>query len=252
MLHCDGESADSFVDVRMVGFDRDERGAFIKVESGEMYRVKSSQAVLFENGSFKCLLCKDETTEQHTNKSNNEREDKKVYSCNICNKRFTSRGLLLEHRNTHSGARPYECETCGKGFASKYTHQSHVKTHQARPRPFKCTQCGKSFFTLQNLNQHEKTHSGVKDFICERPFACEICGARFTQRLLDYHVKAAHTGERPLKCEVCRATFVYPEHYKKHARIHSGERPYSCESCGLRLLPVELPDGTSGWVAINQ
>lgn len=51
-------------------------------------------------------------------------------------------------------------------------------------------------------------------------------------RLLDYHIKAAHTGERPFKCAVCEATFVYPEHFKKHKRIHTGEKPYHCEVCG--------------------
>lgn len=50
--------------------------------------------------------------------------------------------------------------------------------------------------------------------------------------MLDYHIKAAHTGERPFKCSVCEATFVYPEHFKKHRRIHTGEKPFLCEVCG--------------------
>ncbi|OWR40934.1 zinc finger protein 845 [Danaus plexippus plexippus] len=369
-IKCDSESADSFVDVRMVGFDRDEHtllmdrqngsilrvvsgqkllygdneislvlphddpegsqdsnsesqielqvsgdeetanaiiaaarergGAFIKVESGEMYRVKSvqsedvennSQVVLFENGSFKCLLCKDDASdyalainkqthtclyctprlssewmspssacdhlmtshstqlflcgecgeaadsrhehtlhmEQHTNKSKNDQEDKKVYSCNVCNKRYATRGLLVEHRNTHSGAKPYVCRTCGKGFASKYTHQSHLKTHQARPRPFKCSQCGKSFFTLQNLNQHEKTHSGVKDFICN------ICGKAFgTQHNLEVH-GVVHSGNKPFVCGVCGKAFARRAEVRDHMRIHTGERPFACEICGARF-----------------
>lgn len=54
----------------------------------------------------------------------------------------------------------------------------------------------------------------------------------YLSRLLDYHTKAAHTGERPYKCSVCQATFVYPEHFKKHRRIHTGEKPFLCEVCG--------------------
>lgn len=56
------------------------------------------------------------------------------------------------------------------------------------------------------------------------------CGKGFKRRrLLDYHVKAAHTGERPYKCPTCNATFIYPEHFKKHRRIHTGEKPFQCE-----------------------
>ena len=63
-------------------------------------------------------------------------------------------------------------------------------------------------------------------------YRCEDCGKGFKRRrLLDYHIKAVHTGERPFKCPTCDATFVYPEHFKKHIRIHTGIKPYKCEVC---------------------
>ncbi|XP_026325716.1 zinc finger protein 320-like [Hyposmocoma kahamanoa] len=45
--------------------------------------------------------------------------------CEICAKAFTSKKMLEEHMNSHTGARPYVCTTCGAtfGYASAlYTH----------------------------------------------------------------------------------------------------------------------------------
>jgi len=82
--------------------------------------------------------------------------------------RFSSKNLLEEHMNTHTGVRPYKCDTCGKDFASKYTYKSHVKTHELRPRLFKCSQCNKTFMNQQNLNQHKRIHTVRKAHICEQ------------------------------------------------------------------------------------
>lgn len=84
--------------------------------------------------------------------------------CYFC----SSRNLLEEHINTHTGVRPYVCENCGKDFASKYTYKAHVKTHEIRPRPYQCSQCNKTFLSQQNLNQHERTHNGVKEYVCHQ------------------------------------------------------------------------------------
>ena len=97
---------------------------------------------------------------------------------------LSSRNLLKEHINTHTGERPYVCE-CGKNFASKYTYKAHVKTHELRPRPFKCSHCNKTFLSQQNLSQHERTHNGVKEYVCDQ------CGKFHIFRLLKlakYHI----------------------------------------------------------------
>lgn len=86
-------------------------------------------------------------------------------------------------------------------------------------RPFQCDLCGARFSQRSNLQSHKRaTHYD------DKRHKCEECGKAFKRRrLLDYHLKAAHTGERPFKCNICDATFVYPEHFKKHRRIHTGK-----------------------------
>ncbi|KAJ8708101.1 hypothetical protein PYW08_010467 [Mythimna loreyi] len=258
---------------------QEQGGAFIKVESGEMFRVKSVssaradalQIVAQEGNQFKCLLCEknDETppsvedadtmmrhlksvhdariylcrfcgavmrrrTEYATHIASHANDhhvagSRASHRCGVCGKTYSSRTLLAEHANVHSGARPHACSVCGKAFASKYTHQAHLKTHAVRPRPYKCTQCGKSFLTQQNLNQHEKTHSGVKDFVCN------ICNKAFsTQHNLEVH-GVVHSGNKAFVCSVCGKAFARRAELRDHMRIHTGERPFSCDICGARF-----------------
>lgn len=91
----------------------------------------------------------------------------KIWSCKECNKNYSSKNLLDEHMNMHTGERPYKCPHCTKDFASKYTLTAHMKTHYERKRPYECKECNKSFFSNQNLTQHERTHSGIKEYVCE-------------------------------------------------------------------------------------
>ncbi|CAG4980418.1 unnamed protein product [Colias eurytheme] len=238
-----------------------EQGAFIKVDSGEMYEVKSVESKIGDSSpssempiqmveqdgdKFKCLLCEKNSKagsepeladyvqhiEQHAEKSNQivQPADKsKTHECNVCKKKFSSRLLLNEHTNTHTGKRPYPCEICNKSFASRYTQQSHLKTHLERPRPFKCNQCGKSFFTQHNLHHHEKIHSGTKDFVCN------VCGKAFgTQHNLEVH-GVVHSGKKPFVCSVCEKAFARRAEVRDHMRIHTGERPFECETCGARF-----------------
>ncbi|XP_038217000.1 zinc finger protein 252-like, partial [Zerene cesonia] len=269
-----------------------EQGAFIKVDSGEMYEVKSVeskiedssatseipiQMVEQEGDKFKCLLCAKNSkidsppelmeeavammkhlkaahgarlyicqcgamlrrradyalhVEQHAEKSNKilQTVDKsKSHECNVCNKKFSSRLLLTEHTNIHTGKRPYSCDICNKSFASRYTQQSHLKTHLERPRPFKCNECGKSFFTQHNLHHHEKIHSGTKDFVCN------VCGKAFgSQHNLEVH-GVVHSGRKPFVCTVCQKGFARRAEVRDHMRVHTGERPFECETCGARF-----------------
>ncbi|KAJ2939089.1 hypothetical protein O0L34_g10277 [Tuta absoluta] len=307
---------------------QEQGGAFIKVGTGEMFRVKSVksqleempqvQMVTVQGDQFQCLLCdKDKETSGSEKRTLFDSADEmmqhlrsehgaRLYICNLCKKsirrrseynahiltccikesektiapsdgkgkyheclqckkRFTSRTLLTEHLNVHSGARPYTCTVCAKTFASKYTHQAHLKTHQDRPRPYKCKECTKSFMTQQNLLQHEKTHLGIKDFVCNicgkafgtqhnlevhgvvhsksKPYVCGACGKAFARRAEVKDHMRIHTGERPYACDICSATFTQRSNLNSHKRAtHMDDKRYECDDCGKRFKRRRLLD----------
>lgn len=151
----------------------------------------------------------------------------KSYQCSQCDKKYSSKNLLDEHMNMHTGLRPYKCPICTKDFASKYTLTAHMKIHSERPRPFTCKQCGKAFFSAQNLLQHEKIHTGLKEFVCE------VCNKAFgTQHNLEVH-KIIHTGYKPFICRTCGKAFARRAEIRDHERTHTGERPFVCDICNM-------------------
>ncbi|XP_032667216.1 zinc finger protein 676-like isoform X2 [Odontomachus brunneus] len=198
----------------------------------------------------------------------------KSWSCDACGKRYSSKNLLDEHINTHTGVRPYVCETCGKDFASKYTYKAHIKTHEVRPRPFQCSRCNKTFLSQQNLNRHEETHNGIKGYVCHqcgkafgspynlevhnivhsgyKPYICRTCGKAFARKAEIRDHERTHTGEKPYQCEFCGATFSQRSNLQSHKRAtHYNDKRYKCDECGKgfkrrRLLDYHIKAAHTG------
>ncbi|KAI4472119.1 hypothetical protein MML48_1g13861 [Holotrichia oblita] len=184
--------------------------------------------VATEEGDFQCEVCNRIFSNLRLFRIHKRMHypQNKAWTCETCGKRYSSKNLLEEHINTHTGVRPYICQLCGKDFASKYTFKAHEKTHEVRPRPFQCSQCNKSFLSQQNLTQHERTHSGVKEY------ACHLCEKQFgSLHNLEVH-SIVHTGYKPYVCGQCGKAFARKAEIRDHERTHTGERPYQCEFCG--------------------
>lgn len=68
-----------------------------------------------------------------------------------------------------------------------------------------------------------------------RPYQCNLCKKRFTQRhSLNDHIRL-HTGEKPYQCDICHKRFTVRYNCKVHRRIHTGEKPYECSMCNKRF-----------------
>ncbi|XP_064093163.1 zinc finger protein 595-like [Macrobrachium nipponense] len=149
---------------------------------------------------------------------------KNLYTCNLCDRVFTSSGNLNSHIQVHSAGKPFSCPICHKGFAEKKTLEAHKYLHTGK-KPFQCPVCGREYLTKKSMTLHHRLHSEGKSHICE------VCGKGFAYNYLMNLHKRVHTGEKPYACEFCDKAFTRSGKLRSHLRTHTDKRPFRCRLC---------------------
>ncbi|XP_015818998.2 zinc finger protein 664-like [Nothobranchius furzeri] len=162
----------------------------------------------------------------------------KSCSCPECGKPVLHKGSLQKHVRVTSlsATRSSRCWENEKGVGVEQIldsrrkvqieqKPSHLSVHTEQ-KPFMCELCGKRFSERTCLNRHLKIHTG------EKPFVCELCGKRYNRNShLNVHINV-HAGQKPFSCEVCGQRFSQRTCLNRHISIHTGEKPFVCELCG--------------------
>ncbi|XP_028319668.1 zinc finger and SCAN domain-containing protein 12-like isoform X3 [Gouania willdenowi] len=117
--------------------------------------------------------------------------------------------------------------SCESFQTSEVRTENNTKgTSHNREKPFGCDVCGKRFSNRAYLKIHMRIHTG------EKPFSCDVCGKRFSNRAgLRIHT-IIHTGEKPFGCDVCGKSFGRNQFLKRHMIVHKGEKLFCCDVCG--------------------
>ena len=150
-------------------------------------------------------------------------DKQRPYLCTVCDKRFTTKGNLKQHKQIHNVDRLYyECVQCEKRFTAQVSLKQHMNLHS---RKYKCTECRKCFCKKCDLMTHRRIHSG------EKLFECTVCRKRFTHLSnLTVHSRI-HSGDKPYKCPECDKVFTQSGGLTAHMRVHTGDKPYKCSVC---------------------
>lgn len=53
-----------------------------------------------------------------------------LHQCEICDKLFKNKSVMVVHKRAHFDCRPYECENCGEQFSCTSQLKSHYLQHK--------------------------------------------------------------------------------------------------------------------------
>ncbi|OWK08400.1 ZBTB48 [Cervus elaphus hippelaphus] len=154
----------------------------------------------------------------------------KPHACPTCAKCFLSRTELQLHEAfKHRGEKLFVCEECGHRASSRNGLQMHIKAKHSSGRLASAWPVSLALGSA-SLDKHNRTHTG------ERPFSCEFCEQRFTEKgPLLRHVASRHQEGRPHFCQICGKTFKAVEQLRVHVRRHKGVRKFECTECGYKF-----------------
>ena len=104
--------------------------------------------------------------------------------CDICSKRFVS--ILSHKRTVHEKKTLLSCEMCNKLFTDRGKLKEHKKMHEVTdPAEYQCQLCTKTFSSNWKLNVHKRCHIKPED----KRRNCQICNKVYPESGLKKHMK---------------------------------------------------------------
>jgi len=93
-----------------------------------------------------------------------DEEERPKFNCPSCSTTFTLKSNLKRHiKVVHEGYKPFSCEYCEKKFSSKNEVKEHSTMHTGI-KAYKCEECGKCFSQKSTWYGHKRKNHKEKDF----------------------------------------------------------------------------------------
>ena len=143
--------------------------------------------------------------------------DKKMLTCDLCNRELPSAIKLTHHMEKHFDMKQFSCAECKKSFTSRLELRKHnVKIHTATAT-FRCDTCNFKAFNSKVIECHVLGHYNVET---ETGIICNICNQEFGSKFqLKIHLRV-HINDPNFYCAACDKRFTTTSELKKHAKYN--------------------------------
>nr|XP_049707252.1 zinc finger and SCAN domain-containing protein 2 isoform X1 [Helicoverpa armigera] len=217
-------------------FERKEAKIIERMNSKEV-----TEEVSVDGKTFPCKDCDKVFSSKSSLKNHRQRSHPtRIRECKICHKSMSTWAALRVHMATHtaeSGA-GYQCRECPKRFKYSHSLAKHSDTHLEKTHA--CTDCPKKFGSQALLKMHMKTHERM---LRGATFRCTYCGKGFFESYsLQVHERT-HRNERPYSCDICNTAFGTNSSLKRHLKVsHSTSKPHQCTVCHRNFSTESIRD----------
>ena len=157
---------------------------------------------------------------------------KKNLSCDICQKKFTRKRYVLDHKRiVHYGIKRekvFQCVNCeGKSYASKRELIVHINSVHRKIK-YKCDQCDSQFSRRSYIIEHKKSvHQQIVHY-------CDLCNKAFKKKsYVGEHKKYVHEIHPMFPCDLCNKEFKKQSYVREHKKaVHEiNPRLFACDLC---------------------
>lgn len=102
-------------------------------------------------------------SDNHHHHHQQQQQEQNIWTCDICNKQFTTKQILQRHRiATHDQSKDFKCDQCDTWFSSSNNHEliKHVNEVHNGFKKFICDfpGCNKEFSRRDALKRHRTCH----------------------------------------------------------------------------------------------
>ena len=227
-------------------------------ECGDCSQDYRKSGLLFKHtnehhGGRKCPDCDERFTSSSPYHLHIKKHASFKYSCNECDKEFSTKSNLTTHKNIHLGIKPHKCSKCEKSFSDRSACMRHEKLH-SRVGKFEkyCPDCGKGLAMAARLEEHMKTHGGKKFSQEEKMEAVALArelGVRKASENLQVLTSTLANWvklvTRPVICTRCSYKTFTASVMREHEKTsHSNEgklpRDFHLPDYKLRAFPCHL------------
>uniref|UniRef100_A0A8D9DQA0 Zinc finger protein 26 n=1 Tax=Cacopsylla melanoneura TaxID=428564 RepID=A0A8D9DQA0_9HEMI len=157
-----------------------------------------------------------------------ESKPKKVFTCDICGKKFAKVMYIKRHLKQHEGE--FHCARCNKN----YTRKESLQLHECVNMVYNCTQCEQTFTKIKLFKQHRSTHKRQTAKFTLESLTCFQCShvsdtmANFIQHIRT-HFDKNKVNLSMIQCPICNQSYTRCRvFYTKHLRSHEAS-----EYCAL-------------------